>query len=64
MKDGTQFESITSPGRGLTLQGWPNQPAAEASLTGASGRRRIVRVIRDYGLRERAEAPTYFPPVE
>ena len=64
MQDGTQFESITRPGHGLTLQGWPDQSEAEASLAGVSGRRRIVRVIRDYGLRDRAEAPTYFAPVE
>ena len=63
MRDGTPFESITRPGQGLTLQGWPDQPAAEASLSNATGRRRIVRVIRDYGMRDRAEAPTYFPPV-
>ena len=66
MQPGTPFESITNPGHGLTLQGWPDQQAAEASLAplaGAMGRRRIVRVIRDYGMRDRAEAPTYFPPV-
>lgn len=61
--DTTPFESITRPGHGLTLAGFPDQAAAEASLAGASGRTRLLRVIRDYGLHDRAEAPTYFPPV-
>jgi len=59
----TPFESITRPGHGLTVLGWPDQVAAEASLRGLPGRRRVLRVIRDYGLHDRAEAPTYFPPV-
>jgi heme-degrading monooxygenase HmoA len=63
MQPDTPFESITTPGRGLTLQGWPDQQSAEASLINLTGRRRIVRVIRDYGMRDRAEAPTYYPPV-
>lgn len=65
--DATPFESITRPGHGLTLAGFADQPSAEAALAGQQhhqpGRRRLVRVIRDYGLHDRVEAPTYFPPV-
>ena len=60
----TAFESITRPGHSLSLSGWPNQAAAEAGIGGKSGRHRIVRVIRDYGMFERAEAPQYYPPAQ
>ena len=59
-----QFDSITTPGRTLLLQSWPDTEMANAALTDTPGRHRVVRVIRDYGMRDRAEAPQYFPPVE
>lgn len=58
--DGDIFDSITRPGIGLLLHAWPT--LADAALAPA-GRTRLVRVIRDYGLRHREEAPQYFPPV-
>ena len=56
------FESITRPGHGLCLQSWPDLLAAEAFVAERPGRHRVVRVIRDYGMFVRDEAPQYFPP--
>lgn len=59
--DGAEaFESITEPDNYLYLRGWPDPDAAAAGLRGVSGRHRIVRVIRDYGMFARAEAPQHF----
>jgi heme-degrading monooxygenase HmoA len=63
------FESITSPGKLLILGAWRDRSAAEAwkplSFNGAGEiRHREVRIIRDYGMFERREAPQYFPGVE
>lgn len=61
--DADVFDSITRPGQGLYLTAWRDLPAAEAGVATAAGRHRIVRVIRDYGMFARAEAPRYYPPV-
>ncbi len=63
------FESIYSPGKLLLLVSWrsadaagawqPSRPDAVKSL-----RHRQVRVIRDYGMFERREAPQFYPAVE
>jgi len=63
------FESITDPGKRLLLTSWltadaarcwkPARPAAMKSL-----RHRRVRIIRDYGMFERREAPQFYPEVE
>jgi heme-degrading monooxygenase HmoA len=60
------FESITNPGKLLVLGSWRNKSAAGAwepmSFDGAGEiRHRKVRIIRDYGMLERREAPQYFP---
>lgn len=60
--DATEFESITTAGKGLGLRGWPDEQTAEAGLAGQTGRHLILRVIRDYGMADRVEAPQYFPP--
>lgn len=56
------FDGIVDPADRLLLLSWRD----EAALAGASVphgvRRRNVRVIRDYGLRDRAEAPQYHAP--
>jgi heme-degrading monooxygenase HmoA len=58
------FESIAQPGKFILLTSWPGAAAAEGSLqSGADIRHRHVRVIRDYGTFDRAEAPQYYPPV-
>src|ERR671935_314340 len=63
------FESIYNPGKLLLLAGWrdgeaanawtPTKPDAAASL-----RHRHVRVIRDYGMSDRREAPQFYPDVK
>lgn len=59
------FESITNPGKRLLLALWQDaaagrwQPGSEA----AALRHRRVRIIRDYGMSDRREAPQYYPPV-
>jgi heme-degrading monooxygenase HmoA len=62
------FESITVPGKLLLLTSWRDAKAAEAFSSkqpaGArSLRHRSVRIIRDYGMFERREAPQYYPEV-
>jgi heme-degrading monooxygenase HmoA len=63
------FESIYVPGKLLLLTSWrdarsaegfaPKAPAAAKSL-----RHRSVRIIRDYGMFERREAPQFYPEVQ
>ena len=63
------FESIYHPGKLLLLASWrdaetakawtPTKPDAAASL-----RHRHVRVIRDYGMFDRREAPQFYPEVK
>ena len=62
------FESITTPGKLLLLLSWQDAGAADAfrpaTPDGAkSVRHRRVRVIRDYGMFERREAPQFYPDV-
>ena len=58
------FESIVQPGKFIRLTSWRDAAAAEGSPQGGLDiRRRRVRVIRDYGMFDRAEAPQYYPPV-
>jgi heme-degrading monooxygenase HmoA len=59
--DRDAFDSITRPGNGLYIRSWPDLASAEAGIGSATGRHRVVRVIRDYGMFARAEAPQYFP---
>jgi heme-degrading monooxygenase HmoA len=61
MTEGDVFDSITRPGNGLYLRSWRDLAGAEAGIAGIAGRHRVVRVIRDYGMFSRTEAPQYFP---
>jgi heme-degrading monooxygenase HmoA len=67
--DAEVFESIYHPGKLLLLGLWQDVDAA-ASWRPAQGapagklRHRRVRVIRDYGMFDRREAPQYYPTVE
>ncbi len=54
-----RFEGITVAGTSILLLSWPGVPDASA-LAGVNVRN--VAVIRDYGLRDRREAPQYHPP--
>jgi heme-degrading monooxygenase HmoA len=62
------FESITSPGKLLMLGSWEDDLSASnwhpERYAGASEvRHRQVRVIRDYGMSDRREAPQFYPDV-
>jgi heme-degrading monooxygenase HmoA len=61
------FASIATPGKLAILASWKGANAARTweprSLDGGEDlRHRIVRVIRDYGMFDRREAPQYYPP--
>ncbi len=60
------YESIYNPGKLLILASWRDATAAGAwapgRLAGVDTRHRQVRVIRDYGMFDRREAPQYYPP--
>jgi heme-degrading monooxygenase HmoA len=63
------FESIYVPGKLVLLASWRDADAAQAWSPGKpdaarSVRHRQVRVIRDYGMADRREAPQYYPEVE
>jgi heme-degrading monooxygenase HmoA len=61
--DSDVFDSLTTQGHSLHLHAWRAIAHAEAAVAGQSGTHRIVRVIRDYSLHNRHEAPQYFPPL-
>ena len=58
------FESITNPGKLLLLVSWRDAAAADhwkpRAVAGGNLRHRHVRVIRDYGMYDRREAPQYY----
>lgn len=61
------FHAVLSPGEALLLLSWRDASAAEAFEAAANlpeqARLRRVRVIRDYGMFDRREAPQYSPEV-
>ncbi len=65
LPDAESYSGITITGKRLTLASWLSDEAAgawvERQPTGA--RHRHVRVIRDYGMHRREEAPQYFSGV-
>jgi heme-degrading monooxygenase HmoA len=73
--DAASFESIVNPGKILWLATWRETEAASSwwAATAAAGARQLadrvhlrhreVRIIRDYGLFDRREAPQYHAPV-
>lgn len=67
--DHEAFESIYHPGKLLLLAAWRDADAARAWSpmkpdAGQSLRHRHVRVIRDYGMFDRREAPQFYPDVK
>ena len=67
--DHESFESITNPGKLLVLGSWRDDSAARGwnpvPFEGAGDiRHRRVRVIRDYGMFDRREAPQYYSGVD
>ena len=60
------FESLYNPGKTLLLTSWTTPERAGGWRPGATPeglRHRRVRIVRDYGLVDRREAPQYYPPV-
>lgn len=61
------FEEVSMPGDIITVVKWKDLAAAESFQQGAElpGRVRLrsIRVIRDYGMLDRREAPQYFADV-
>jgi heme-degrading monooxygenase HmoA len=60
--DAELFDSIYTQGKQLLLVSWRDAAAAEEWQPPA-GRHRVVRVIRDYGMADRREAPQFYPDV-
>jgi heme-degrading monooxygenase HmoA len=60
------FRSIYQPGKFILLTSWRDAAAMAGwpALGPGNIRHRRVRVIRDYGMFDRAEAPQYHPNVE
>jgi len=58
------FESINQSGKFILLTSWRDAPAAAAGRAAPPSsdfRHRRIRVVRDYGMFDRAEAPQHFP---
>lgn len=59
------FDAVLTPGDVILLMSWRDRDAAEAfeaSAVLAEGTRlRRVRIVRDYGMFDRREAPQYYP---
>lgn len=64
--DAEWYSGITTEGKRLLLVSWRAEEPAGAWLAEepAGPRHRHVRILRDYGMRDRVEAPQYFAPVE
>jgi heme-degrading monooxygenase HmoA len=60
------YSGINTEGKRLLLATWSTVEAAAAWARAQSPgpRNRVVRVVRDYGMHDREEAPQYYPPVE
>jgi heme-degrading monooxygenase HmoA len=58
------YTSLADTSHKVLLESWPSveqAKAAELRVSDATVRRRVVRVIRDYGMFDRREAPQWFP---
>jgi heme-degrading monooxygenase HmoA len=60
------FDSVLSPGNLILMQTWSDRAAADSFVGSifnlpSDARVRQVRVIRDYGMYDRREAPQYYP---
>ncbi|MDT7566303.1 MAG: hypothetical protein QOG76_4927 [Pseudonocardiales bacterium] len=62
------FEAVLEPGALVLMLTWRDAGAAreyiEHAATPENSRLRTIRVIRDYGMRDRREAPQYYPPAQ
>jgi hypothetical protein len=62
------YDAVLTPGELILMMVWMMKADADAFGTSAAvpegGRLRHVRVVRDYGMFDRREAPQYYPAVE
>lgn len=62
------FDAVLTPGDVILFMSWRDHVAAEAFEADASlrpgARLRRVRVVRDYGMFDRREAPQYYPDLQ
>jgi len=62
------FDAVLTPGDVILLMSWRDHTAAEAFEGGIAlkdgARLRRVRVVRDYGMFDRREAPQYYPDAQ
>jgi heme-degrading monooxygenase HmoA len=61
--DHEAWESIYTPGKLLLLASWRDAAAAQVCTPARPAHHRQVRIIRDYGMFERREAPQFYPDV-
>ena len=61
------YEAVLTPGDVILMATWKDEAATQPFVMAASfppeARRRRVRVVRDYGMYDRREAPQYYPEV-
>ena len=61
------FDAVLMPGEIILLMSWRDHSTAEAFESRVSlqdgARLRRVRVVRDYGMFDRREAPQYYPDI-
>jgi heme-degrading monooxygenase HmoA len=64
--DGELYNGITTKGERLVLSSWCSDDAASAWIDQQplGARHRHIRIIRDYGMHHRDEAPQYYPRIE
>jgi heme-degrading monooxygenase HmoA len=62
------FDAVLTPGNSILMMSWKSKETAKAFAKSAmlppGGRLRHVRVVRDYGMFDRREAPQYYSAVE
>jgi hypothetical protein len=62
------YDAVLTPGDLILMMTWRTKADAEAFAKSAqlpeTGRLRHVRVVRDYGMFDRREAPQYYPAVQ
>jgi heme-degrading monooxygenase HmoA len=62
------YRGVQDPTEVIVMAVWRDQGAAQASLAiaqpAAGARSRVVRVIRDYGMFDRVEAPQFYPAAQ
>jgi heme-degrading monooxygenase HmoA len=62
------YDAVLTPGDLILMMVWKRKADADAFarsvMLPSRGRLRHVRVVRDYGMFDRREAPQYYPPVK